>query len=283
MASGKRMSNEPPATEPLVELPADHVRMKRCRYGPMLYLKNDLFVGRSLDCYGEYSEGEMELLRQIIQPGQLVLDVGANIGTHTVAFAKLTGPNGAVLAFEPQRLLFQVLCANVALNGLAHVFTHHAAVGRRSGRVLVPTLDVTAEQNFGALSLDGWKTGEKVRLMTIDELELPACDLVKIDVEGMEGDVIAGGESTICRFQPILYVEYEHGRPAELIQQLFDLGYRLYWHVIPMFNPDNFFRNPENVFGNVSSFSMVGLHQSVPQVVDGLTEITSPNQTWQPR
>jgi len=276
------MPNKPPAVEALLQLPADHVRMKRCRYGPMFYLKNDLFIGRSLDCYGEYSEGEMELFRQIIRPGQLVLDVGANIGTHTVVFAQMTGSNGAVVAFEPQRLLFQILCANVALNGLTHVFANQTAVGRRPGSILVPTLDVSVEQNFGALSLEGVKAGEKVRQMTIDELELAACDLVKIDVEGMEGDVIAGGEWTICRFRPILYVENEHGRRVQLIQQLFDLGYRLYWHVVPMFNPDNFFQNHENVLGRVSSFNMVGIHRSVSQAVDGLTEITSPDQTWQP-
>lgn len=49
--------------------------MKQCRYGPMLYLANDLFISRSLDRYGEYSEGEMELLRQIIRPGQVILDI----------------------------------------------------------------------------------------------------------------------------------------------------------------------------------------------------------------
>jgi len=264
----------------LLDIPGDHLRLKRCRYGPMLYLTNDLYIGRSLDCYGEYSQGEMELFGQVIRPGQTVLDIGANIGTHTVFFAQATGSGGTVLAFEPQRLIFQILCANVALNGLTHVFTYHAAVGRRPDAILVPTLNVLAEQNFGALPLGLASAGEKVRLLTIDELELPACHFVKIDVEGMEGDVVAGGQRTLRHFRPMLYVEIEHSDRATLIQPLFDLGYRLYWHVTPMFSPDNYCKNPENVFGRVGSFNVLGIHRSVSQSVAGLVEITSPTQTW---
>ena len=122
---------------PSIDLPCKHVRIKHCRYGPMLYLANDLYVGRSLDRYGEWSEAEMELLRQVVRPGNVVLDIGANVGTHTIFLAQTVGPEGAVLAFEPQRMVFQILCANVALNGLPNVYTHHAAVGRRPGNIRV--------------------------------------------------------------------------------------------------------------------------------------------------
>ena len=267
---------------PTFELPCKHVRLKHCRYGPMLYLANDLYVGRSLDLYGEWSEGEMDLLRQVIRPGNVVLDIGANIGSHTLFFAQATGPKGAVLAFEPQRMIFQILCGNVALNGLSNVHTHRAALGRRPGSIRVPLLDVAAEQNFGALSLDNIETGESVELKTIDSLGLPACHVIKIDVEGMEGEVIAGGEATIGRFRPILYVENERqDRSADLIDQLFSLGYRLYWHTLPMFNPNNYFGSSENVFGDMASFNMAGIHRSLSQTIEGLVEISSPNDTWQ--
>ena len=265
--------------ERLFPLSADRLRLKQCRYGPMLYLANDLFIGRSLDRYGEYSEGEMELFRQIIAPGQVILDIGANIGTHTVVLAQLTGPRGAVFAFEPQRLIFQILCANVALNGLPHVQPHHAAVGSQLGSIAVPMLDVAIEQNFGALDLGPHAEGDRVRLTTIDELKLPVCHFIKVDVEGMEGEVIAGGENTIRHFHPVLYLENERSdRSPLLIRRLFDLGYRLYWHIVPMFNPKNYCGEQENVLGNVASFSVLGLHSSVPQNVEGLTEIVSPEQ-----
>ncbi len=61
-----------------------HMRMKQCRHGVMLYNINDMYVGRSLDLYGEFSEGEAAMLGQILRPGMVVCDIGANIGCHTV-------------------------------------------------------------------------------------------------------------------------------------------------------------------------------------------------------
>jgi hypothetical protein len=78
-------------------------RLKECRYGSMLYNPNDTYVGRSLDLYGEYSEEEVSLFRDLLSEPGSVLDVGANIGVHTVAFAEIVGSAGEVHAFEPLR------------------------------------------------------------------------------------------------------------------------------------------------------------------------------------
>ena len=70
---------------------------------------------RSLDVYGEFSEGETEIFRQIVRPGDIVLEVGANIGVHTVFLAKAVSPGGGVIALEPQRLvLSDALCQRCA-------------------------------------------------------------------------------------------------------------------------------------------------------------------------
>ena len=95
-------------------------RLKACRHGWMLYNVNDIYIGRSLDLYGEYSEGEIALFRQFLRPGDVVVEIGAHIGTHTVFFAKTVGPTGVVFAFEPQRVVHQTLCANIALNSLSN-------------------------------------------------------------------------------------------------------------------------------------------------------------------
>src|SRR5437868_835956 len=94
------------------------IRLKRCREGAMLYNTNDTYIGRALDTYGEISRGEVELFQHVVQPSTTAVEVGANIGVHTIVLARLVGPQGRVVAFEPQRIVFQMLCANVALNAL---------------------------------------------------------------------------------------------------------------------------------------------------------------------
>src|SRR5690242_661708 len=103
-----------PAADPLIP-DLGFIRLKQCRHGRMIYNTNDIYVGRSLDLYGEYSEGETEVFAQLVNAGDVVVEVGANIGTSTVWFGKHVGPAGAVVALEPQRIVFQILCANVAL------------------------------------------------------------------------------------------------------------------------------------------------------------------------
>jgi tRNA G37 N-methylase Trm5 len=97
-------------------------RVKRCRYGWMLYsgaFKWD--IPTSFELYGEYSEAEVACLRQLLNPGDTVLDIGANIGDLTVPMAQMVGDSGSVYAFEANRSNFNYLCADLALNDLANV------------------------------------------------------------------------------------------------------------------------------------------------------------------
>ena len=74
------------------------------RYGKIMYNQLDQFIGRSLRLYGEYSQGEADIFEQIVKPGHIVVEAGANIGSHTIHLAQLAGDQGQVWAFEPQRL-----------------------------------------------------------------------------------------------------------------------------------------------------------------------------------
>lgn len=260
-----------------ITLENGHVRLKNCRYGPMLYLPADQYIGQALDKYGEFSEGEAFFLRSFMQRDWTVLDLGANHGTHTVALAKIVK---TVHAFEPQRILFQLLCANVALNALTNVYTHQAAVGRAPGVINVPPYDYTKAGNFGATVLGGIG-GEQVPLVTIDSLALPACHFIKMDVEGMEEDAIAGAEKTLHQHRPILYVENNDAKKsAALIAQLFALDYRLYWHLTPYFNPKNYFGVAENVYGRTITIDMLCVHKARPSHPQHLPEVLSPTDTW---
>jgi len=226
-----------------------HMAVKQCRHGTMMYNVNDAFIGRSLDLYGEWCDGEAFVLGQILAPGDLVVDVGANIGTHTLFFAKAVGERGLVLAFEPQRMVFQTLCGNVALNGLPNVSCMHVAVGAEVGKVTFPRLDPRAPYNFGAVKASATGPGEAVDVVPLDEFDIQRCKLIKVDVEGMETQVLAGAKKTIERCKPVLFLENDTvERSRELLLAVDALGYKAFWHIATYYNPQNFFGNEENVF-----------------------------------
>jgi FkbM family methyltransferase len=255
-----------------------HIRLKRCREGALIYNINDIYGGRALDKYGEISRGEVIFLRQLIVPGMTVVDVGANIGSLTVPFARLVGPGGKVIAFEPQRIIYQMLCGNLALNALDNVFAYNSAAGRAAGSITVPPVNYAQAGNFGGISMGNSGPGETVPLTTIDSLGLQRCGLIKIDVEGMELDVLVGAMTTLRQFRPRLYVENDRiEKSRALIEHLLALDYRLYWHIPWLYNPNNFFGDTENIFPNIVSYNMVGVPRTGPLSihVEGLVEITS--------
>jgi len=244
--------------------------------GYYLYNIHDIYVGQAIEKYGEYAALEARFLEQLCGPGDVVIEAGANIGAHTVSLARRVGPAGRVLAFEPQRLVFQNLCANVALNSLTNVECHWAAVGSASGFVLAPELDFHQRNNFGGVSLVDARQGRRVPCAVLNDfLELDRLRLVKIDVEGMESHVIQGATQVIAKFKPILYVENDRVDKSEVLMRLIDgLGYRMYWHVSPLYNPQNFYGEEENIYRNISSFNMLCLHRDTPANITGMQEIT---------
>ena len=256
--------------------------LKACKHGLFLYNANDNFIGRSLDDYGEWCESELALLGQLLQPGQVVLDVGANIGTHTVFFAKRVGPQGLVYAFEPQRLVFQNLCANIALNALTNVHALPVGLGEVPTTIKVPLLSPTEAHNFGAYAIDGHALGEAVQLVRIDDLGLDRCHLIKVDVEGMEARVLQGAAQTIAQFHPVLFVEnntQEHA--AEIIDQVLALDYQAYWHISSYFNPNNFFKNQFNIFQKCQpEANMFCVHQSIKVNIPDSQKVLGSTDDW---
>ncbi len=264
-------------TAPATAAPQGATAIKDCRHGKMLFLKRDRYIGRSLDLYGEYSDTELQLFSQLLGPGTLAVEVGSNIGAHTVGLARMVGPRGIVLAFEPQRVIFQILCANVVMNELFNVRTFPVAVGRETGIAKVPPFDYTAQNNFGGVSLQNVADGEEVSLVTIDSLNLPALHFLKVDVEGMESDVLAGAQASIRRHRPLMYVEND--RPdgsAQLIGQIADLGYDMWWHMPRLFNPANFNKVAENVFGDIVSCNLVCVPKEAAMVMQGFQKVSGP-------
>ncbi len=209
-------------------------------FGPMLVNRNDQYIGQSFIKYGEYSYGEIELFDAWVRPGDIVVEVGANIGAFTVAFSRMVGPDGVVLAFEPQRLVFQLLCANVALQQCTNVTAQQQALGPVRGVARIPMAEPRAVQNFGGVAViteevPGGRS-DMVPQEMLDSWSLPECRFIKIDVEGMEAAVLAGAQATLKRCRPILYVENDReDRHDELVAMIEQAGYDIYWHIPPVY------------------------------------------------
>jgi hypothetical protein len=114
-----------------------------------------------------------------------------------------------------------------------------------------------------------------VPCLTLDQfITLPRVDVIKIDGEGMEADVLRGSERMLKKFKPILYVENDRIEKSEALNQLIaGFGYRMFWHLPPLFNPNNFFANGENRYAGVVSANMLCLHRDCDKRASGFQEV----------
>jgi FkbM family methyltransferase len=262
-----------------VDLPTPNLRLKHCRHGVMLCDTRDEHIGAALDRYGEYAELEAQLFSGLIKPGMLVVEIGANIGAHSVHLAKLVGENGGLVAFEPRRVMYQMLCANLALNGIQNTDAQRTAIGAAPGEAVVPRAKYRSSEAFANES-SGTEDDEIVDVIAIDNLALPACHMIKIGAAGSEKQVLDGANSTIARFRPYIYVANEiPAQHADLVATLLDLGYRMWWHMPWLFNPGNLAGDAANIFPDAVSVNMICLpRESAPDQIMGAVEIKSPDE-----
>ncbi|MFZ2724913.1 MAG: FkbM family methyltransferase [Methylococcaceae bacterium] len=236
-------------------------RMIEGRHGIFIYNMHDHYLGLALEYYGECCEHEIELFRQLIQPNSVVWDIGANIGVLTIPLARFVGHQGHVIAFEPQPEVFHLLSANIAVNALNHVRAMPFALSNEQGILNIPAVDYSRSGNFGGISFLNAEnySNKQVECRKIDDLSyLPLPNFIKIDVEGMELLVLQGGIHTIKKSRPVIYCENDRIEKSEnLIAYLWSLDYRLYWHIPPLYNPNNYFNYSSNIYNNVHSFNML--------------------------
>lgn len=246
------------------------------RYGLMMLQAHDKIIGLSLRAYGEWAQHEVDFLLSFLGPGMVIVDAGANIGAHTLAFASKVGPTGHVIAFEPEPTTYHMLAGNVVLNELRHVTTFNAMLGPVQGYGRVQRYDPDHDGNFGAVhsSVGAVHTGDlpkgttmQIRMMRVDDLNLETCHLIKADVEGAELGVLRGATETIRQCHPVLYLEANDAeRTHDVIEFLLDeLGYAVHWYVTPAFNPNNFNGNKLELWPHAAAeFALVCTPPGMP-------------------
>jgi FkbM family methyltransferase len=169
-------------------------------------------------------EQEFQQLAHWVEPGNWILDVGANIGQYSARFSELVGPIGRVISFEPVPRTFELLAANMALLPTQNVTLINAAASDSfgTGGMEIPKFD-TGLDNYYMASLQPSASDISVLLLPIDNLQIPErIALAKIDVEGHELSALRGMENIVRRDTPTLIVE---GYVDEVATYLAELGY----------------------------------------------------------
>ena len=165
-------------------------------------LKDDQCICRFIRETGrlDHDQNMLPLLKEFIKNGDVVLDIGAFIGDHTIYYSKLVGDNGSVIAFEPNRDSF--FCLEHNLKAYKNVELINSAIGKEYG--FVRTVDVLG--NIGMNFLIPDNLGGIV-IYSLNQMEIDRIDFIKIDVEGFELDVLIGGKETINKFKPTMLIE----------------------------------------------------------------------------
>lgn len=207
--------------------------MKLLRPGLAILERDTHFSQWIQDRGGLVDPGLVSFLKPYIRPGQVVLDVGANIGTYTGAFCRLVGPSGKVYAFEPNPEAFECLRINCPEAVCVPVGA--------SDKPGVFSVDAT-DNNVGAAYLKSDPAGQAVCL-PIDAFGLSPA-FIKVDIEGMEYPALLGMEQTMKATRPMLLVEYHVGAQArnghtvaELRSKLYDFGYKELWFSSDVLGP----------------------------------------------
>jgi FkbM family methyltransferase len=166
-----------------------------------------------------YEQRVIAIVRELTRPGSLIVDVGANLGNHTVYWARA---GRRVIAFEPNPVTRSALVKSVALNNLgALVDIRPVALGATPG---TGTLRMLCENNEGMIAVEA-ASGGNIPIVRLDDLELRQAAVIKIDVEGAEESVLLGGRQTISRLRPFIISEMQESRSDGAAALLRDLGY----------------------------------------------------------
>lgn len=230
--------------------------LKDCRWGRFVLLHGDM-ISEYVNLYGEWCEGEVNLFRLLLSPQANVVEVGANIGMHSVPLSQLCS-EGRIYCYEPQRVLFQMLCANAALNQRINVHARQCAASDVSGWGELEVGDYETAWNYGAYSVEkgfsaeaaytGRIEREPLRLVALDEdvflQGLTELALLKIDAEGFELKVLTGARRLIEHLRPCLFIENNARESfSALVDEVRCLGYDCYWYCSSRYRPENFNRS----------------------------------------
>ena len=207
-------------------------------FGNKLFLSKK-GLGLSVSHYGTYEELEAKIMEEKIETGNIVVDIGANIGLHTLNMARIVGNTGQVFAFEPDPSNFEILKKNVKINNYKNIILEQKAVGDKHGRATLYQSDNPINHRIFP-QIERATNQVQVELTNLDNYfdsdMIDKINFIKIDVEGMEFGVLKGMKNILKNNKKIkILFEFvpkdtiEAGFiPIELLDYLTSNGFKLY-------------------------------------------------------
>ena len=231
------------------------IQTKDVGLGSFLVIQNDL-IGNYIATHGFWEPWLVMIYEKLIQPADVILDAGANIGFHTIQFARL---GKKVYAYEPQPIIFNVLTANILLNGVTDIVEQYRlGLSDKQGNIKIqPQVnDQNGIVNFGGRGLTNNDNGEGyVELIKFDK----DVDVVKMDIQGAELYALKGMESIIDRCEPWFLIEnYQNENDKKVLEFLNSKGYVVYRY--EMKDEDCIAFKPEK-------------HKRIKDILDSITEL----------
>lgn len=197
------------------------------------------WIKNCLRYYGAWEPMIAEEIKRHVKAGTVVLDIGSHIGTHTITMSNCVGPEGKVFAFDPNKKIFRELCYNMAQNAkYPNIYPIRCALGLKRG-VISPV--VSRPENEGGTYITYDHKGDSAAaLLRLDDFHFENVSFMKIDVENMEAEVLAGALATIKNNSPVILIEIQgnvdraeqlsentDAMKQETLDRLISLGYRV--------------------------------------------------------
>jgi FkbM family methyltransferase len=206
----------------------------RSTIGDLLYPTFDRFMLPAVKSTGTWEAEEAEFVRARLRQGGHALNVGANVGFMTLVMSHAVGPEGLVIAIEPEPFNFSLLWENVRRNRASNVLPIHAAAGEETGSIRLNLSPDNSGDHRTARHPVGVSSIEVPVIALDDLLEDVLIDVVAIDAQGFDHRIVRGMAKLVARCRPPMLVEFwptgilELGEsPASVIDEYRDLGYRV--------------------------------------------------------
>jgi FkbM family methyltransferase len=236
---------------------------------------------QSLFVTGYYEPNDLYLLKTLLKPGMVFIDIGANIGLYALFASKLVGNDGTVIAIEPSERDMERLRANVELNNGRSIKLRQTAISNSSGEreLLIAEEEHSGQNTFGAFAYADVQNQGKVNVntQTLDEVvrqeALTRVDVIKMDVEGHEFFALQEAKETLRIFHPILLVEISETAlmnqgctSSQILTFLDEMGYRIY-----IFSKQTGLPIPlDNRIENLDSENILAIHSSSEVSINGV-------------